>query len=79
ELDKKIQMKAKVEDEKIRGTGDYTLEFANFVEAIKNNKERVESIRFKVDDSINLELNGDKKTIEEILELTECAIEELEF
>ncbi|UJG41605.1 MAG: type I-B CRISPR-associated protein Cas7/Csh2 [Candidatus Heimdallarchaeum aukensis] len=79
ELDKKIKMKAKVEDEKIRGTDDYTLEFDNFVEAIKNNKEKVKIIRYKVDDSINLEFNGDKKTIEEILKLTECELEELKF
>jgi len=79
ELDKKIKMKAKVEDEKIRGTDDYTLEFDNFVEAIKDNKEKVKIIRYKVDDSINLEFNGDKKTIEEILKLTECEFEELKF
>jgi len=79
ELDKKIKMNAIVEDEKIRGTGDYTLEFANFVETIKNNKKRVKVIRYKVDDSVNLELNGDTKTIEEILESTECEIEELNF
>jgi len=77
ELDKRIRFISDKNDEEIRDITDGVIDITELVKALNNNKERILKVRYKIDDRVQLSLNGKKTSFQEAL--TGVAIEELPF
>ncbi|NPA34529.1 MAG: type I-B CRISPR-associated protein Cas7/Csh2 [Chlorobi bacterium] len=67
ELDKKLELKSDKRDEEIRDVSDFTLDITNLIEDIKKHRDKIDKIRFKVDERLQLEYNGEPTTLPEAL------------
>lgn len=54
----KISLNKKIEDEAIRNPKDYDIEISELVKSLRNNREKILNIEYKVDEDIKLALNG---------------------
>jgi CRISPR-associated protein Csh2 len=77
ELDKRIRFISDKNDEEIRDITDGVIDITELVKALNNNKESILKVRYKIDDRVQLSLNGKKTSFQEAL--TGVAIEELPF
>jgi CRISPR-associated protein Csh2 len=72
ELDKLISLKTKKEPREIRDVSEFKIEISPLVETLKSHKEKIEKVRFKVDDRLQLTINDydtDLKTAFSFVEL----------
>lgn len=74
ELDKRIKLKSAKKDEEIRGVSDFTLDITDLINDIKKHKNKIEKVRFKIDDRLQLEYNGEATKLEEALKQIGVAI-----
>jgi len=65
ELDKRVKFISSKNDEEIRDITDGILDIAELVKALNNNKESILKIRYKVDERLQLSLDGQKISLEE--------------
>lgn len=72
ELDKLISLKTKKEPREIRDVSEFKIEISPLVETLKSHKEKIDKVRFKVDDRLQLTINDydtDLKTAFSFVEL----------
>ncbi|HPO82376.1 MAG TPA: type I-B CRISPR-associated protein Cas7/Csh2 [bacterium] len=77
ELDKRIKFVSAKNDEEIRDISDGILDITELAQVLNNNKESILKIRYKVDDRVQLALDTQRVTIQDVL--GEIELEELSF
>jgi len=77
ELDKRIKFVSAKNDEEIRDISDGILDITELAQVLNNNKESILKIRYKVDDRVQLALDTQRVTIQDVLR--EIKLEELSF
>ncbi|HHV81769.1 TPA: type I-B CRISPR-associated protein Cas7/Csh2 [bacterium] len=77
ELDKRIKFVSAKNDEEIRDISDGILDITELAQVLNNNKESILKIRYKVDDRVQLALDTQRVTIQDVL--GEIKLEELSF
>lgn len=77
ELDRRIKLISDIEDEKIRDISQVKIDITELIKVFTENKDKIEKIRYKVDERVNLVLNG--KEISLIESLKDFKVEELPF
>ncbi len=77
ELDKRIRFISDKNDEEIRDITDGVIDITELAKALNNNKESIIKVRYKIDDRVQLSLNGKRTFLQEAL--TGVTIEELPF
>jgi len=77
ELDKMIKFVSDKEDEQIRDIKDGTLDITELVDTLKENKDKIEKIKYKVDDRLTLTYKGSPVTFKEAL--SDFNLSEFEF
>ncbi len=77
ELDKRIKFVSAKNDEEIRDISDGILDITELAQVLNNNKESILKIRYKVDDRVQLALDTQRVTIQDVLR--EIELEELSF
>jgi CRISPR-associated protein Csh2 len=68
ELDKAIELKSEIQDEKIRGVKDFYLEISELKELLNRYRNNIQKIRYRIDPRLKLTLNGEPFEIEGLLE-----------
>ncbi|MGB9682798.1 MAG: type I-B CRISPR-associated protein Cas7/Csh2 [bacterium] len=77
ELDKRIRFISDKNDEKIRDITDGVLDITELAKILDMNKDSILKIRYKIDDRVQLSLNGQKVSLQGAL--TGVTLEELPF
>ncbi len=77
ELDKLISLKSDIPDVAIRDISEVKIDITNFVKTLNKHKEKIEKIRFKIDDRVSLIMDG--YDIDFKSALSNFEIEELNF
>ncbi len=67
ELDKRIRLNTSVEDEAIRDVNDFTLDFSSLWETLSKEKEKIESIRLRVDNRLKMVPSLDAPEVQQFL------------
>lgn len=76
-LRKKIGIKTEKDEVKIRSTEEYKLDLKELIESLKKNKEKIEKIRYKISEDLNIENNMDDDLVKEMGKIAE--LEEINF
>jgi len=66
DLDKMIKLSSEKNDEQIRDISEITLDASELIKTLNKNKDKIASIEFKVDDRVNIDLNGLDNDIQKI-------------
>ena len=77
ELDRRIKLISEIEDEKIRDISQVKIDITELIKVFTENKDKIEKIRYKVDERVNLVLNGKEISLKESLK--DFQVEELPF
>lgn len=77
ELDKLISLQTEKKDEEIRDISEIKIDITNIVNTINKYKDKIEKIRFKVDDRVKCVKNGEIVDLKDVLE--GFPLEELNF
>lgn len=77
ELDKRIKLVSDIEDEKIRDISQFKIDITNLVKALEENKDKIERIKYKIDERLNLIKDGKDIKITEAL--SQFNLQELDF
>ncbi|MFN3699469.1 MAG: type I-B CRISPR-associated protein Cas7/Csh2, partial [Dictyoglomus sp.] len=77
ELDKRIKLVSDIEDEKIRDISQFKIDITNLVKALEENKDKIERIKYKIDERLNLIKDGKDIKITEAL--SQFDLQELDF
>jgi CRISPR-associated protein Csh2 len=67
ELDKYISIQSDLQDEALRDISDLKIDITKLVNVLKNHKDKIESIKYKVDERVNFVLDGKDITLSEAL------------
>jgi len=68
ELDKAIELKSEIQDEKIRGVKDLRLEIFELKELLDKYSTNIKRVRYRIDPRLKLTLNGEPFEIEGLLD-----------
>jgi len=68
ELDKAIELKSEIQDERIRGIKDFKLEISKLKGLLNMYRNNIQRIRYKIDPRLKLTLNGEPFEVEGLLE-----------
>ncbi|MDD4041563.1 MAG: type I-B CRISPR-associated protein Cas7/Csh2 [Thermotogaceae bacterium] len=68
ELDKAIELKSEIQDEKIRGVKDFRLEIFELKELLNKFSTNIKRVRYRIDPRLKLTLNGEPFEIEGLLD-----------
>jgi len=68
ELDKAIELKSEIQDEKIRGVKDFRLEIFELKELLDKYSTNIKRVRYRIDPRLKLTLNGEPFEIEGLLD-----------
>ncbi len=77
EFDKRIKLVSDIEDEKIRDISQFKIDITNLVKALEENKDKIERIKYKIDERLNLIKDGKDIEITEVL--SQFNLQELDF
>ena len=66
DLDKMIKLVSEKNDEQIRDISEVTLDASELIETLNKNKDKIESIELKVDDRVNINVDGLEMQVNEI-------------
>jgi CRISPR-associated protein Csh2 len=67
ELDKYISIQSDLQDEALRDISDLKIDITKLVNVLKNHQDKIESIKYKVDERVNFALDGKDITLSEAL------------
>jgi len=67
ELDKYISIQSDLQDEALRDISDLKIDITKLVNVLKNHQDKIESIKYKVDERVNFVLDGKDITLSEAL------------
>ena len=67
ELDKYISIQSDLQDEALRDISDLKIDITKLVNVLKNHQDKIESIKYKVDERVNFSLDGKDITLSEAL------------
>jgi CRISPR-associated protein Csh2 len=67
ELDKYISIQSDLQDEALRDISDLKIDITKLVNILKNHQDKIESIKYKVDERVNFVLDGKDITLSEAL------------
>jgi len=65
ELDKYISIQSDLQDEALRDISDLKIDITKLVNVLKNHQDKIESIKYKVDERVNFVLDGKDITLSE--------------
>ncbi len=68
ELDRRVSIVSDKNDEEIRDISELKLDITKLINALKDNKERIEKVRLKYDERVTFTVNGEDKKIEDLLQ-----------
>lgn len=77
ELDKRVRFISEKQDEEIRDIEDGKLEVTGLVNALKDNREKILGIEYKLDDRLQIVHDGEKACLKELL--SEFGLVEINF
>lgn len=77
ELDKRIKLISEMEDEKIRDISQVKIDISELSKVLEENKDKIEKIRYKVDERLTLVKDGKETSLSQAL--TGFKLEELNF
>uniref|UniRef100_A0A7C3MHD4 Type I-B CRISPR-associated protein Cas7/Csh2 n=1 Tax=Dictyoglomus thermophilum TaxID=14 RepID=A0A7C3MHD4_DICTH len=67
ELDRRIKLISDIEDEKIRDISQVKIDITELIKVLTENNNKIEKIRYKVDERVNLVLDGKEVSLNESL------------
>lgn len=79
DLDRMLSLKADVNDESIRDTKDYVLDVTEFVNALSEHADKIQSIRVQQNPLFRTVYAGEEKPLKEILEQLGFVVESFSF
>lgn len=77
ELDKRIKLISEIEDEKIRDISQVKIDISELTKVLEENKDKIEKLRYKVDERLNLIKDGKETSLTQAL--IGFKLEELNF